>query len=467
MISIRKRLTLTLLVGTLVVVVFGGIHLYLFFQRSSLDRFDSYLSTKVRTIAALLEKDQTGFNYELDKFLPEIEKRADSEYFQIWLENGEVLRKSRSLKTFNLPRRTGSLDKAEFWDLTLPDGRPGRAVGIHFMYSNDEDKLSQVFSKQPIEIVFASSKNRLKNDMRNFRIDLFIETFLILMIIIILVPYFVRRGVFPINKLADSVSHIDSKSLDKRFNPQELPKELKPIAHKLNELLVRLEDAFNREKRLTADIAHELKTPISELITMAEVNLNWPSSEVDNKKIFSDVLDIAKQMQNLVSTILTQVRMESRSQRVNLEEVNISTVLNDLVKIHKKTAEVASLKLESAISTNVMVESDKAMLYSVFNNLLGNAVQYCKSNGTIVCSLKADDDVATIKIVNTNDDLTEADLSHMFEPMWRKSSSRTSINNNSGLGLTLVKSFCDILGINLKTELLDQKEFSVTLEILL
>lgn len=466
MISIRKRLTLTLLFGILIVVIFGGIHLYLFFQRTSLDRFDNYLSTKVRTIAALLEKDQTDFNYELDKFLPEIERRADSEYFQIWLENGDVLRKSRSLKKFNLPRRTGSLEKAEFWDLTLPDGRAGRAVGIHFMYSSDDDNLSKVFNKQPIEIVFASSKNRLKNDMRNFSIGLFVEIFLILIIIVVLVPYFVRKGVSPINDLADSVAHIDSKSLDKRFSPHELPKELKPIAHKLNELLVRLEDAFNREKRLTADIAHELKTPISELITMAEVNLNWPSKDVDNKRVFSDVLDIAKQMQNLVSTILTQVRMESRSQRINLEEVNISTALNDLVRIHKKAAEARSLKLESSIASDVMVESDRAMLYSVFNNLLGNAVQYCSGGGTIKCFLKADDDVATIRIVNTNDDLTETDLPHIFEPMWRKSSSRTSVNNNSGLGLTLVKSFSEILGIELKTELLEQgKEFSFTLRI--
>jgi two-component system sensor histidine kinase QseC len=467
MISIRKRLTLTLLFGILIVVIFGGINLYLFFKRSSLDRFDNYLSTKARTIAALLEKDQTDFNYELDKFLPEIEKRTDSEYFQIWMEKGDVFRKSRSLKKFNLPRRTGSLEKPEFWDLTLPDGRPGRAVGIHFIYSSDDDNLSQVFSKQPIEIVFASSKNRLKNDMRDFSIGLFAEIFLILIIIVVLVPYFVRKGVSPINTLADSVAQIYSKSLDKRFSPHELPKELKPIAHKLNELLVRLEDAFNREKRLTADIAHELKTPISELITMAEVNLNWPSKDVDNKHVFSDVLDIAKQMQNLVSTILTQVRMESRSQRINLEDVNISTALNDLVKIHKKAAEARSLKLESSISSDVMVESDRAMLYSVFNNLLGNAVQYCGNGGTIKCSLKANDDVATINIVNTNDDLTEQDLSHIFEPMWRKSSSRSSINNNSGLGLTLVKSFCDILGIKLKTELLAQNEFSVTLEILL
>ncbi len=466
MISIRKRLTLTLLFGILVVVIFGGVNLYLFFNRTSLSRFDSYLSTKVRTIAALLEKDQTDFNYELDKFLPEIEKRTDSEYFQIWTEKGDVFRRSRSLKKFNLPRRTGSLDKPEFWDLTLPDGRAGRAVGIHFIYTSDNEDLSNVFSKQPIEIVFASSKNRLKNDMRTFSIGLFIEIFLILVIIVWLVPYFVRKGVSPINNLAASVANVDSKSLDKRFNPQELPKELKPIAHKLNELLSRLEDAFKREKRLTADIAHELRTPISEIMTMAEVNLNWPSEDVDNKKVLSDVLDTAKQMQALVSTILTQVRIESRSQRVNLEEVNVTTMLDDLVKIHKKAAEARSLKLESSIQGGVIVESDKAMLYSILNNLMGNAVQYCAKDGTIKVCLNANDDTVTINMINTDNELVEQDLDHMFEPMWRKSSSRSSISN-SGLGLTLVKSFCEILGIKLRTELPGKNLFSVTLEIFL
>jgi len=465
MISIRKRLTLTLLLVIMTVVILGAVQLYLFFQRSSLNRFDSYLSTKVRTIAALLEQDQKGFNYELDKFLPEIEKRTDSEYFQVWLDKGNVLKKSRSLKDFNLPRRTGSLESPEYWDMVLPDGRPGRAVGIHFIYSSDDDKLSDSFSKQPIEIVFASSKNRIKNDMRSFGFRLSAEIFLILIMIIVLVPFLVRKGIFPINRLADSVSDIDSKSLDKRFTTHELPKELRPIAHKLNELLVRLEDAFKREKRLTADIAHELKTPISELITMAEVNLNWPSDNVDNKKVLSEVLDIAKQMQNLVSTILTQVRMESRTQRISLEEFNVSSVLSDLVKVHKKAAEARSLKLEHSFPDGVLVKSDKSMIYSILNNLLGNAVQYCANDGVIKCTLDIDDGFAVIKIKNTNDNLVADDLTHIFEPLWRKSSSRSSINN-SGLGLTLVRSFSDILGIDLKTELLEQgKEFSFTLEL--
>lgn len=462
MLSIRKKLTLTLLLGIMVIVVLGGFHLYYFFQKSSLNRFDSYLSTKVRTIAALLEQDQTDFNYELDKFLPEIEKKTDSEYFQIWLENGEVLRKSRSLKKFNLTRRTGSLESPEFWDLTLPDGREGRAVGIHFMYSSDDENLSAVFAKQPIEIVFASSKIRLKNDVQSFAIRLSIEMLLILLVIVLIVPYFVKKGVSPINKLADSVSEIDSKSLDKRFSPLGLPKELKPIAQKLNELLLRLEDAFKREKRLTADVAHELKTPISELITLAEVNLNWPDSNVDNKKILSDVLEIAKQMQNLISTILTQVRMESRTQRINLEQVNVSKALSDLVKIHKKAAEAKMLKFEASFTDGIMIETDNSMFYSILNNLLGNAVQYCAEDGSIRCSVKVDEGKTIIQIINTNTDLVRKDLEHIFEPMWRKSSSRTSVNN-SGLGLTLVKSFCELLSIDLKAELLDNNDFCVTL----
>jgi len=464
MLSIRKKLTLTLLLGIMAIVVLGGFHLYYFFQKSSLNRFDSYLSTKVRTIAALLEQDQTDFNYELDKFLPEIEKKTDSEYFQIWLENGDALRKSRSLKKFNLPRRTGSLESPEFWDLTLPDGRQGRAVGIHFMYSSDDENLSAMFAKQPVEIVFASSKIRLKHDMQSFGIRLSIEMFLILLVIVILVPYFVKKGVSPISKLADSVSDIDSKSLDKRFSPIGLPKELRPIAQKLNELLMRLEEAFKREKRLTADVAHELKTPLSELITLAEVNLNWPDSNVDNKKILADVLDIAKQMQNLISTILTQVRMESRTQRINLEQVNLSQVLSDLVKIHKRATEAKSLKLEASFSDGVMIETDKAMFSSILNNLLANAVQYCAENGSIKCDINVDGDKKTLRIINTNADLVRQDLAHIFEPMWRKSQSRTSVNN-SGLGLTLVKSFCELLGINLKAEILDNNDFCVTLSI--
>ncbi len=465
--SIKRKLTITLVMSILVAILAGTFYLYSFVYSFSLKRFDSHLNNKARTLAAILDEGgEDGFSYEIDKFLPEFERKRDSEYYQVWLENGKVLQRSRTLSKFNLPRpkKTGTLKTPEYWDLILPDGEPGRAIGFHFIPSVKNVDENSKFSNQPIELVLASSKNKLHQDMLDFGIRLLIEGSIIIALIIILVPLLIRRALIPLNNLSEKVETINVNNLDIRFPEKHMPKELKPISAKLNELIDKIDSAFKREKRLTADIAHELKTPLAELKTLAEVQLKWPEKETE-KQFLEEVLEVVNQMQKMVATILTQVRAEAKVNPINVSSVDIKTVILDVVKSHKKIIEDKKIHLTVLSEEKTYdIKTDPDMLNSIINNLFDNAVQYCQEGGLVTSKIEKLNGNIKISITNTNDILEPEDLKHIFEPLWRKSTSRTS-RENTGLGLAIVKTFCELLDIKLEIKILDNKDFYAGLSI--
>ena len=121
----------------------------------------------------------------------------------------------------------------------------------------------------------------------------------------------VMSGLSPLRRLADYTATIDSKSLGSRYNTAHLPDELQPVVRRLNELLERLEHAFAREKHLTADMAHELKTPIAEFRSLSEVALKWPDDAGFVNSALADACEISKQMDRIVSVLLALGRCES------------------------------------------------------------------------------------------------------------------------------------------------------------
>ena len=124
----------------------------------------------------------------------------------------------------------------------------------------------------------------------------------LLAVTIVIVPRLLRRELAPLNELAERAAHVNADSLATRFPSDGLPGELAPISGRLNDLLARLEQAFERERQFGADLAHELRTPIAELRSLAEVALKWP----DAREATTDreTLAIALQMEGIVTRLL-------------------------------------------------------------------------------------------------------------------------------------------------------------------
>ncbi len=278
----------------------------------------------------------------------------------------------------------------------------------------------------------------------------------------------VRRGLRPLNALAEIVGGIHVGSLKTKLSAGEDVAELQPIVTRLNELFTRLDAAFKRERRFTMDASHELRTPLAESRVALEIALKWP----DDQKLLIDsakqALEATYQMESLVAVLLSLARSDSDSAEAPHEHINLEEVTR---ACWSNMADLASSKkLELSISCEAdEVRSNRHLITAIILNLVSNAVQYSHSGSVVQCTINraimsggTELHLSNIMAVPLNGD----DLDHLFEPLWRKDKSRTenpsSSSSHFGLGLSLVKAFTGKLGILVEPSIVDET-FTITL----
>jgi two-component system sensor histidine kinase QseC len=462
--SIRRFLTSRVLIATVSLLVAGHVLLYLFVSHRLMEQFDASLMTRARALAGMLEQEPLGIELDLrEEFLPEYVREENAEFFQVWDEEGEVIGRSPSLGERDLPRRAGTFDAPVIWNLTLPDGRPGRAIGVAFLPYADEMVLPQIDARIRVEAVLARDRLEVLKILNLLLLGSGAVSLLFIAGIILIVPRVTTSGLSPLNRLADYTATIDSATLGSRYRAADQPDELQPIVNRLNELLERLESAFEREKRLTADIAHELKTPIAELRAHSEVALKWPEDHPFVRKALMETVEISQQMNNLVTLLLALNRCESGKQMISLSSLGVEAMIAEQWEPWRRLADEKRLKVRFDLPHCSKVVTDKTMLSSIMMNLFSNAVEYCPEQGQLECTMELHDHSVVLTVLNSTTSLTEDDLPHLFEKLWRKDPSRGG-TIHSGLGLVLVDAFARILDIGIETRL-KNGFFSISLKI--
>jgi two-component system sensor histidine kinase QseC len=263
---------------------------------------------------------------------------------------------------------------------------------------------------------------------------------------VLVVSFVLRHGLKPLEQVAQEAAKIDVQSLHVRFSTDGMPSELQPICRRLNDSLERLMKAFQRERRFTADVAHELRTPIAELRSLADVALKWQSDpEMPLPNFFRDAKDIARQMEAVVTTLLALARCQSGTTTVSSEAVDVGEVIKEAWQPCEQTATERGLRVAFGISSQLILQTDRTMLHSIISNLLSNAVDYATEGGKISCNVQRSCSGVKISVTNDTGFLAPDDLPHLFEAFWRKDPARTD-NSHCGLGLTLVEAYAKILG---------------------
>ncbi|MBN1518398.1 GHKL domain-containing protein [Candidatus Sumerlaeota bacterium] len=471
--SIRRRLTRNLLLGVLSLLLTGNLLMFLIVRFWLIEQFDLNLNTKVHAFAQMLEQERE--RVELDfkgELMPEYERSEQPEYFQLWLEDGQTLERSPSLQQSELPRRNFRLGIEEYWNLKLPDGRPGRAVGMR-IYPEIDGKDRKDGSHQgaepsvrtngiAVDIMLARDRSELDRNLWALLLGSLLLGGAMAAVIGSLVPWLILSGLQPLNTLAEEMRTIDSKSLDRRFQETGVPNELLPIYRRMNDLLQRLHQAFQREKRLTADMAHELKTPIAELRAMADVALKWPDNRQFALESLKESQAVSLRMESIVETMLTLARMEGDRQRIEYAVLDLAEMIRLIWSAQQECLASKKIQLSLKLPERCEVRSNQHMLGCIINNLIDNAIEHCPAKGAISCELRSEHNAVTVLLENTNDALVEDDLPHLCEPLWRKDASRSG-DNHAGLGLSIVDSFAQHLNLEVYFKLPKRNLFHVSL----
>ncbi len=464
-------------------LIIAGVTIDYLLREQLKTEFDRNLLSKAMSLVTLSEQDEGEVEFDfVDRFMPEFAADERPEYFQLWLADGTLIERSGSLGEADLPRSNPPLDTPHFTDLTLPDGRVGRLVAVRFVPYHDgpDDDEKQAGAqadpgRQPDDGEAGTSASDLRADIAVARgtedLDHLIATVRATLAVIfallmgataLLVRLSVDRGLKPLNKIAGEVRNLDADNLNTRLPDTPGSDELAPITRQLNELLERLEAAFQREKRFSGNVAHELRTPIAELRSLAEVGKEWPADRDMVEGFFGELVHLADDMERTVTNLMMLSQLEAGTQRAAMAPIGLSQLIDKTWRRLTSQANGKQVQLDNRVRDDLKVRSDEDKLTLILTNLFSNAVSYSPDHSVIVVAVEENTVGAQLAVSNPTVDLAEQDLPLMFERFWRKDEARAG-GRHAGLGLSLVKALADILSIKISSALDTSRRFTIML----
>ncbi len=437
--SLRRQLTrelllaLALLLGAALLLIYGVMWVQL--NRA----FNSALEARALGISALVEQENGRVQVDFsEKLLRGFNIERARRYFELRDTRGALIARSPSLQGNRMNPPPGpATETPVYWDLTLPNGRDGRAV--RFLFRPKSASEHPASGPAMAELIVAVDREDLDEDLGGLFFAVAGCGGLIFLVVLFVVPRVLRRGLAPVDRLGEQVMRIDAGSLSGRLEADSLPGELQPITGRLNDLLARLETSFERERRFSADLAHELRTPLAELRSLAECALKWPESR--DPATDRDTLAIALQMEALVTRLLTLARGERGQLAVRLEAVELAPFVAATWQPFAARAAARGLRLQLAVAPGATA-ADPVLLRSILANLFDNAVDYTPAGGEITV---VSDAAGGLRLANPAGDLTAEDAARLFDRFWRKEAARTG-GEHAGLGLSLARSFAAAMG---------------------
>lgn len=452
MTSIRRQLTRELVATLAVLASAGLIGIYVLVRHHLRVSLDDALRARAISIASLTELEDGAISFDFStEFLADYPAGKARNFFELWDDHGGVVKKSPSLGEAELPppEKIGE-GNMRYSAIVLPNGRPGRAIQMEFAVSDSEPPRSEPpTARRSLDLMVVTDNDELDEILHQLSLAVFACGGLLLAGIFFVVPRVLRRGLQPLEELAQQTERIDAGSLGRRFSTDRLPRELEPVGRRLNDLLQRLEISFERERRFSADLAHELRTPLAELRSMAECALKWPETRPAN--LDEETLAIARQMEALVDRLLTLTRGDRDGLVAVLKPVDIGALLRGTWTRFESRAAERDLRITLELQP-VIAPADEAFLRSILMNLCDNAVDYTSAGGKISLVVDRVDRRGRIRVANVTHDLTAADLPRIFDRFWRRELARTS-SPHFGLGLSLSQMFATAMNWSLTAEL--------------
>jgi signal transduction histidine kinase len=307
--------------------------------------------------------------------------------------------------------------------------------------------------------------------------------------------WLVRLGLLPLRRLSDAVSRVSPRDFRLPLQNKKMPTELQPIVARLDDTLDMLKRAFDREKKATADISHELRTPLAALLATTELALRKQRSAEEYREMIEDCRLSAQQMNQAVDRLLTLARLDAGVEVLRSQKVDVAVLAGTCAAVVRPLAEARGLTLNfhdhttdelaqavfAATSPHgpggpngkrntaqnagerfgclvsgprlpALVNTDPDKLREVLTNLLHNAIQYNRPDGTIDLSVAREDGQVVIEVSDTGIGMSPEARAQVFERFYRADPSRGTDGLHAGLGLAIVKEYVELMGATLEVE---------------
>lgn len=242
----------------------------------------------------------------------------------------------------------------------------------------------------------------------------------------------------PIARMAETAEQISVKNLAQRLDPETSSTEVNRLTSVFNSMLDRLQAAFQRQSRFTADASHELRTPVSVILSQAEHSLNRVRTSEEYQAALQTCLRASRRMKHLVEDLLLLARADSGRMELRLEPLDLADIVRQSLALLTSLADENQLQLISQLQSTP-IQGDSTKLGQVITNLVTNALQYNREAGQIFVHVSLRGMKAVLMVADTGIGIPFKDQPHLFERFYRADTVRTHREGQgTGLGLSIV-----------------------------
>jgi len=440
MTSLSLKWRVSLWVSTILVVVIVTISIvaYIEFEESHLLNVDRTLLAMANGIAVSLDDFQG--TEELMKEIRAVTGRPGwnpSTCYRIWMDGS-----STDLLASDTPdSRYGS------WLRELPDqNNPSREEPTFVNMGRPHDEYRAVWIREKtnegtVNIVVAGPSHHTYHEMYEFERLLIVLGGSLILGSVVAVMWTVRCGLRPIHMTAELLKDITHPNIGEVIlADKKVPKELRPFAEALNNMLSRLDRVLQQQRQFTSDAAHELRTPLSlAKSTLQTAQIRQRQTDEYRQAIKDSLEDIAR-MEHLIDQLLVLARLDEVGGDTANGEVQLDVLLRELTESYVKKMERSGGKVIFEEPPDMTIQGDLDGLIRLFSNVLDNATRYGPPDGTVYVALGyGPDGYATVRIHDKGGSIPPESLPHLCDRFYRVGHSRSRSTGGAGLGLAIAR----------------------------
>jgi two-component system heavy metal sensor histidine kinase CusS len=254
-----------------------------------------------------------------------------------------------------------------------------------------------------------------------------------------------RRGLAPLHTMAARARAVTANRLDQRMPVDAVPVEMADLASTLNAMLARLQDDFRRLSEFSSDLAHELRTPITNLMTQTDVVLSQPRDAEKYREVLSSNAEELQRLARMVSDMLYLAKMEHGITLPSTEDIDVADEVRAIFDFYDALAEDKAVRM--SLRGEGRIVGDRLMLRRALSNLLSNALRYTPPHGTITVDIEGSPTRVALSVENEGPEIHPDLLPALFDRFFRGDKSRMRPESDSvGLGLSITRAIMQAHG---------------------
>ncbi|CAB3970413.1 two-component system sensor histidine kinase [Burkholderia cenocepacia] len=297
-------------------------------------------------------------------------------------------------------------------------------------------------SGDAIQVALARTATDRQSLLESYRVDIWLAAAVGALLVGALGYAVASRGLRPVESLGRQTSRIEAHNLNARLDARGGPVELHELATSVNRMLDRLERAFVRLSQFSSDLAHDMRTPLANVISASQVTLSRARTTEEYEALIDSNIEECERLQRMIENMLFLARTDNARQHLKTTALDAGSELRRLASYFQALADEAGVRID--VHGEAPVVADATLFRRAVSNLTSNALEHAEAASTIELAVSAQGRYAVVEVTNRGAAIPPEQVDKIFERFYRIDSSRHGAARNAGLGLAIVKSIMEL-----------------------